>query len=129
MSISPGLLENAVKIHGHLGPFLVLGVKMCLLAERLLGGKVQRCEIEVIDRKPYLCTVDGVKAVMNDDAVTMRKGTGITATFKDAKNRAITLAVKSSVQENYANEPWERCEDNAFKVLSEDDRALFEVLA
>lgn len=126
MSVSRELLEKAVKLHGHLGPFLVLGVKMCLLAERRLGGTVQRCEIEVIDKKPYLCAVDGIKAVMDKDTVTVRKGTGITASFKDAGNRTVTLAVKSSIQEKYANEPWERCEANAFEVLSKDEKALFE---
>ena len=129
MSISPELLEKAVKIHGHLGPFLVLGVRMYLLAERLLGGNVQRCEIEVLDRTPYLCAVDGIKAVMGNSAVTIRKGRGITAIFKGVKNSEVALAIKSDVQEKYANEPWERCEDNAFKVLSEDDEDLFEVLA
>mgnify|MGYP001102821160 FL=1 len=129
MSISPSLLEKAVRIHGHLGPFLVLGMKMCLLAERLLGGNVQRCEIEVLDRKPYLCAVDGIKAVMDNGAVTIRKGTGIIAIFKGVKNGEVALAVKSNVQEKYANEPWELCEDNAFKVLSEDDEDLFEALA
>jgi formylmethanofuran dehydrogenase subunit E len=77
--ISKKLLENAVRLHGHLGPFLVLGLKRGLRSERILGEKPEKCEMETINRKPFLCVVDGIKTVMGSDAVTMREGNGLSA--------------------------------------------------
>jgi len=41
------LLEEASKLHGHFGPFLVLGVKLALFAEESLGAEIEECFIEV----------------------------------------------------------------------------------
>ena len=58
--ISKELLEKAVRIHGHLGPFLALGLKMSIRAEKILGEEPSRCELETVNRKPFLCVVDGI---------------------------------------------------------------------
>jgi len=52
--INKELLEKVVKIHGHLGPFLVLGLKMSLLARKLLGEKPERCEVETVKLQTLL---------------------------------------------------------------------------
>jgi formylmethanofuran dehydrogenase subunit E len=70
--VSRELFENAVRLHGHLGPFLVLGLKMSLRARKILGRKPSGCEIATISGKPYLCAVDGIKAVIGN-AVTVKE--------------------------------------------------------
>jgi len=66
-TISKELLDHAVRLHGHLGPFLVLGLKMSLRAEKVLGEKPEKCEVETISSKPFLCAVDGIKTVIVND--------------------------------------------------------------
>jgi len=61
VKVSQRLLGKAVRLHGHLGPFLVLGLKMSLLAKKILRGKPEKCEVETINSKPFLCVVDGMK--------------------------------------------------------------------
>ncbi|MEM2936449.1 MAG: FmdE family protein [Candidatus Bathyarchaeia archaeon] len=116
-------LKRAVEIHGHLGPFLVLGVKMGLLAKSLLNKRIQRCEVEVICKKPYLCTVDGIRAIIGD-GIAIKEGKGITATFHDAEGAQAILTVKEPIVKKYAQVPWELCEEAAHEVLRESEENL-----
>ncbi len=54
----------AVRLHGHPGPFLALGVRMGLLALQLLGSPGYRgitAEVETGSTPPLSCLVDGVQ--------------------------------------------------------------------
>lgn len=59
-------LKNAEKLHGHLGPFLVIGVRMGNLAKRILKANIKEDKLEV-DAKiplspPVSCILDGLQA-------------------------------------------------------------------
>jgi formylmethanofuran dehydrogenase subunit E len=125
--MSRELLDKAVGIHGHLGPFLVFGLRMGLAAEKILGGKPQRCEFESINKVPYLCAADGIRAIVGDNALTIREGDGITATFRGAGGRQTSLRVRENMIAKYVNVPWEKCEESAYEVLKESEDELFEV--
>jgi len=120
-------LERAVGVHGHLGPFLVFGLRMGLMAEKLLGGKAISCEVEVVGKEPHLCTVDGIRAIVGENAVIIKDGKGITATFREANGKQTILKVKENVVRKYANVAWEKCEESAYEVLRENEEKLFEV--
>lgn len=120
-------VKRAVEIHGHLGPFLVFGLRMGLMAEKLLGEKVQSCEFKAINKIPYLCTVDGIRAIVGENAVTIKEGKGITATFRGANGKRATIKVREDVMRKYANVAWEKCEESAYEVLGENEEKLFEV--
>jgi len=126
MLISQRLLEKAVKLHGHLGPFLVLGLKMSLRAKKILGEKPGKCEVETINSRPFLCVVDGIKAVIESDAVTVREGNGLTVKFGKVNGKEVMLKVKRAIIEKYAQGPWERCEEYAYEVMKSKDEELFE---
>ena len=124
-TVSKELLEGAVKLHGHLGPFLVLGLRMSLQAESILGEKPEKCELEAISSKPFLCAVDGVKTVIGNDIVTVREGNGLSARFK-ANGKEVVVRVKKALVEKYAEGPWEKSEEYAHEVIRTDDERLFE---
>ncbi len=125
VAISKKLLEAAVRLHGHLGPFLVLGLKMSLHAKEILGERPERCEIETINRKPYLCTVDGIKAVIGDN-ITVQEGDGLAARFSVSTGKEAVLRVKGELVKKYAEGPWEKCEEYAYEVIRSDSTQLFE---
>lgn len=129
MLVSPKLLERAVRLHGHLGPFLVLGLKMTLLVEEIFGQKPLGCEVEVINEKPYLCTVDGIRALIDNATVTVREGDGIKAKFVGLQGKKVVVKVKRGTIKEYAQIPWERCEEAAHKVLQSRDENLFEFVS
>lgn len=62
------IIRDAVKLHGHLGPFLVIGVRMGTVAKRILassGNKdsLSRVVVKVPLRTPYSCILDGIQIV------------------------------------------------------------------
>ena len=124
--ISKELLEDAVRLHGHLGPFLVLGLKMSLRAKKILGEKPEKCNVETINCKPFLCVVDGIKAVIGSDAVTVREGNGLSAKFIKAKDGEVIVKVRKALVKKYAEGPWEKSEEYAYEVIQSNDKQLFE---
>ncbi|MGB9741441.1 MAG: FmdE family protein [Candidatus Bathyarchaeales archaeon] len=124
--IDKKLLEKAVRLHGHLGPFLVLGLRMSLRAKEILGEKPEWCAVETVNCKPYLCAVDGIKTVMESDAVTVREGEGLTAEYGGANGKEVVIRVKKTLVKKYAEGPWEKCEEYAYEVIQSDESQVFE---
>lgn len=60
-------VRAAVDFHGHLGPFLVLGVRMGLIGLRELQtnrGDLKLLATAILEcRVPFSCTIDGVQVV------------------------------------------------------------------
>jgi|YelNatPaOPRAMG01_1025707.scaffolds.fasta_scaffold34151_4 formylmethanofuran dehydrogenase subunit E len=116
------ILEEAVMLHGHLGPFLVLGLKIGLKAKNIMAMPV--CEVSTVLKKPYVCVVDGLKTVVGDNVV-LRDGDGLSARFSNGKD-SIIINVRRSIVDRYAATPWEKCEENAYEVMNSSDEELFE---
>lgn len=57
-------LDEAIRFHGHLGPWLVIGYRAGVLAKSKLEPKdfhdIQ-CIVRVPSRIPYSCSIDGVQ--------------------------------------------------------------------
>jgi formylmethanofuran dehydrogenase subunit E len=124
--VSKELLDEAVRFHGHLGPFLVLGLRMSLRAEKILGGKPEKCEVETTNAKPFLCAVDGIKVGIKCNSVTLQEGDALVAHFSILEGKTATIKVKKTLIEKYAAGPWERNEEYALEVLESSEDQLFE---
>ncbi len=58
------LLSKAVEFHGHLGPYLAIGLRMGLLAKALLGANGMNglsVALETGQTPPVSCVADGVQ--------------------------------------------------------------------
>jgi formylmethanofuran dehydrogenase subunit E len=61
------MIDNAQKLHGHLGPFLVIGVRMGMIARKALSVSDDRCGLLKANVKvplfpPFSCLLDGIQA-------------------------------------------------------------------
>lgn len=57
-------LEDAVKMHGHRGPWLVLGYRAGLRALEILKPEDEHdltCKVRCPLKKPYTCSIDGIQ--------------------------------------------------------------------
>jgi formylmethanofuran dehydrogenase subunit E len=58
------IIKKAVSFHGHLGPFLIIGIKMGLIAKRKLKSR-SHFDMYVIamtgTKPPISCIVDGIQ--------------------------------------------------------------------
>lgn len=121
------LLNAATRLHGHLGPFLVVGIRMALFAQRILRAKPTSCQAVVTRKKPLYCAIDGIKAVIGENAVVVKEGTGLLAEFSSDEKKKVTLRPNISLLEKYIDTPWELCEEYAREVMfNYDYEELFE---
>jgi formylmethanofuran dehydrogenase subunit E len=61
------MIGNAQKLHGHLGPFLVIGVRMGMTAKKALSVADDQCtslraNVKVPLSPPFSCLLDGIQA-------------------------------------------------------------------
>ena len=126
------LIERGTEFHGHLGPFLVLGIRMGLLALKDLGSSGHK-DVEALVRTgttpPISCLVDGIQI---STGCTMGKGNIATedlgraeATFY-ADGKSLTLKVKDKVIAEIKAGKYVNLEDFAWEVSERRDEELFD---
>lgn len=102
------LVRGAVEFHGHLGPFLVLGLKAGLLANLLLGKDCFKTKAVVMTEPspPNSCFVDGVQFVtgctMGKGNIELRKGKNVSVLFS-RENRKLRLRLKKEILDYVRN--------------------------
>jgi formylmethanofuran dehydrogenase subunit E len=104
------LIEYGRKLHGHVGPFLVIGLKMGATAKKALSISDTECthltaEVSVPLHPPFSCLLDGIQVsttcTIGNQRLKIKNSKTIQATFrseKDAKAVKITLAQHLSEQ-------------------------------
>jgi formylmethanofuran dehydrogenase subunit E len=122
------LLKRAVEFHGHLGPFLVLGLRMGLAGLREL--KVRRGErklhvmAKLLYTIPFSCTVDGLqmstKCTVGNKRLKIMNYSGIKAKFKLKKGEEVTVAVNSAFLDMLKTRlPSESCPSEEIRELAQ----------
>jgi hypothetical protein len=72
-------------------------------------------------------SIDGIKAVIGENAVVVKEGTGLLAEFSSDEKKKVTLRPNISLLEKYIDTPWELCEECAREVMfNYDYEELFE---
>ena len=130
------VLDKAAEFHGHLGPFLAIGVRMGLLAKRILGSDGFR-DLNVIvntgNNPPLSCVVDGIQVAtgctLGKGNIAVRNLGKISAVFR-SKRQAIQVKMKmgvfESIKEELSDGDPEKMEETARKVSSMLDTSLFD---
>lgn len=104
-------IRNAESLHGHLGPFLVVGVKMARLAKKTLeADETERLDMQILARlpliTPFSCILDGIQATtqctIGNRRLKVKNANGeITATFKlKSQGKAVKIRVNPSLIED-----------------------------
>ena len=130
------VLERISEFHGHLGPFVVLGYRMGLVANSLLGEDAfAKTAIALTGGKPpRSCLVDGIQL---SSGCTTGKGTigvvdqGEVAAifFSKANGRMIKVALRAKKLDEIDSTPHEDLNRLAMELFALDDDELFEVVA
>jgi len=83
-------LNRAVEFHGHLGPFVALGVRLGLVGLRETDGRGESSKLHITvtleNRIPLSCAVDGIQVVtgctIGNKRLKIRHGKSLTASFQ-----------------------------------------------
>ncbi|MBS7248583.1 MAG: FmdE family protein [Candidatus Jordarchaeales archaeon] len=127
------LLGFAVKFHGHLGPFLVLGLRAGLIARKLIGVP-SSVEVRVFPRPPLSCVIDGVQV---SSGCTVGNGKLLVKSTRDrlkvklvfrSEEGVVDISllrglIESLLSKMPASE--EEMEKDAMNLLGEDEQRLF----
>lgn len=126
------MVERGIKLHGHSGPYLNLGIRMGLLALDQLDAKGYfglSTEVELEYRTPMSCLIDGLQI---STGCTMGKGNikvknnpaPIKVTIK-SEQKTITVTIKPEIYQ-LMDFKKNTDEDLAEKILKMGDRELFD---
>jgi formylmethanofuran dehydrogenase subunit E len=135
------ILEKAVDFHGHLGPFLVLGIRMGFIGLRELGVERGNPKLRVTvmtkPSVPFSCVVDGIQAattctVGNRRLKLQNSQKDIVAKFQILEGNKITVAVNLAKQEELKKRLSKQASSQEIEiiargVISMPERELFKV--
>ena len=104
-------LKEAIKFHGHLGPYLVLGLLAGALGIKKTGAKKYfGLEVEVYGAniKPKSCLIDGLQlstgATYGKGNIRKYASSSLKIILRNCKNnRSVTLGLKSSLLKELDN--------------------------
>jgi formylmethanofuran dehydrogenase subunit E len=106
--LSIDFLDEAIKFHGHLGPFLVLGLKAGLSGVDYLGKDYFKlfARVETASHPPRSCFIDGVQFASGCTAgkgnIEVKIGDKVSVEFTLGE-RKIKLEVKNDILEALNN--------------------------
>lgn len=103
--------EEAVRFHGHNGPFLAMGYRIGQFANRRLMPKKimdMSCVVKSPMRRPFTCVVDGIQCATN---CTFGKGnvelkqieSGVDVVFRSGAGKELTMKIRSEILEYALN--------------------------
>jgi formylmethanofuran dehydrogenase subunit E len=132
-SIPKKLLETSVAFHGHLGAFLILGLKAGMLANEILGKHHFETNV-VVETQPFppcSCFVDGIQVTtgctMGKGNIRLEKGDLLMATFMKGDHK-LKLRLKVEVLKELLKVSSKReSTQAALKLIEVPARELFDI--
>lgn len=125
------LIDRGVKFHGHLGPFLVLGIKMGILALKKLNSKGYfdlSVAVELEKHPPVYCLVDGIQistgCSLGKGNIKVKQNNQLVKAIFNKDEHNLSIQLKPEIL-NMINFMEESCEEIADKVAKMSDEKLF----
>ena len=131
------LLVAAGRFHGHIGPFLAVGLKMGLVANERLGRSPMdmKAVVEVEGRPPRSCVVDGIQystgCTMGKANITIQPdSTKVSARFA-GKAGSVTITLRddllAGMERDLKGAGEKAIVDYGFKIMDTAPDEIFEV--
>jgi formylmethanofuran dehydrogenase subunit E len=127
------ILKKAEEFHGHLGPFLALGVRMGLVGVRELGAKekAEKLHVTVMLKYsvPFSCVIDGIqvatKCTIGNKKLRVKNSSGMTAKFELNGEHVIITVNPATFNKLLENVSKEELRELAKLVASMPEEELF----
>jgi len=95
------IIERATEFHGHLGPFLVIGVRMGLIGLREFGIEKNDGNLRITamlkDSVPFSCVIDGIqvatKCTIGNQKLKLIDSSKLAAEFECQQREKVTVTV------------------------------------
>lgn len=131
------LLEKAKDLHGHLGPFLVVGVRAGLRGLRELQTRKENLDISAMVllsySVPYSCVLDGIQVAtgctVGNQRLRFENSSNLMIQFRNKAGRAVAISILPEAVDELMRElvKEDSSEEVAYKAASLAEQELFTV--
>jgi formylmethanofuran dehydrogenase subunit E len=131
------LLAAAGRFHGHIGPFLAVGLRMGLLANEAMGRAPleTRAVVKLEPRPPRSCAVDGIQYVtgctMGKGNIEIEPDPGLIWARFTRGLKCLTISLTEGylrrIETDLENASEKAIIDYAFKMMDTPPEEMFEV--
>jgi formylmethanofuran dehydrogenase subunit E len=96
--------EIIKKFHGHLGPYVIIGYRMGLIANKRLGNDPfsKNAEVWADKKPPGSCIIDGIQissgCTLGKGNISVKESDAPKAIFSNKKGKQIQIVLKPSVK-------------------------------
>ena len=132
MYIPHAVVQQSAAFHGHLGPYLVLGLRMGILAKNILGESpfLMTAEIHTKKTPPHSCILDGVQfssgCTLGKGNITVKEDDHIYGIFSSS-SATVHITIKRTILVTIPKVPKPDIESCARDILTKPDEELFVV--
>jgi formylmethanofuran dehydrogenase subunit E len=131
--VSSELLKQAIEFHGHLGPFLVLGLMMSKTAYKFLK-QISSVKVRTRLKPPRSCVLDGVQVATkctlgNTKLSFVESQSEISGEFQGNEESILIRCKKSFLEklENSLKRKEHSLEEEAYNILKSSEEEIFDV--
>jgi len=133
------IIEFARQFHGHVGPYLIIGLKMGIAARKALNifeaeRMLLRAKVEVPLHPPFSCLLDGIQVsttcTVGNQRLKIKNSKCIEATFarqQDTKVLRIMLSSQLSEQLKAKKKQNKLTEEFALEIAKMPENQLFNI--
>jgi len=133
------IIGKATQLHGHLGPFLVIGVRMGIIAKKQLyisnsHLSFLRAKVRVPLFPPYSCLLDGIQitttCTIGNQRLTVESAKAICASFTSQNSQGkLKLSIKSRMMIELEKRRIENAltEEYALELANAPENQLFDM--
>jgi len=131
------LLVAAGRFHGHIGPFLALGLRLGGIANEALGRDPMemRASVAVLPRPPRSCVVDGIQystgCTMGKGNIVIKPSPAEVAVTFHMGQKSVEIKVKQAfldqMEHDLDGKPEKAVIDYAFRIMDTAPDDIFEV--
>jgi formylmethanofuran dehydrogenase subunit E len=137
------ILKQAESFHGHLGPFLVIGVRIGLVGKRRidessLGSAKVKASLPL--RVPFSCVVDGIQVstqcTIGNQRLSLENSEDICIDFHDTgSSKAVSVSLRKSILKRLTHQlagkslAASAVRELALEVMTYSDDQLFTVVS
>ena len=131
------LLEKARDLHGHLGPFLVVGVRAGLRGLRELQTRKENLDVSTTAQLtysvPYSCILDGIQVAtgctIGNRRLTYENSPNPMILFQNRTGRAVAISIVQETIDELMRQLGKDApaEEAAYKAAAMAEEELFEV--
>jgi len=136
----PPILELARYLHGHMGPFLVIGVRAGLAGLRELQTRREDREVSATAHLtysvPYSCILDGIQiatgCTIGNKRLRFQDSPSLMISFQNKQARTVTVSINAKVIGEFKQQLLkgtfpEEAERLAHRAASIPERELFSI--